>query len=120
MAALNLHQLPTLEDLPRAPASEVKKDGWRGIVRRIRGRLPLLVTNHNQPEAVVLEPDVYRVLVESYLGQNVEAAPALDALRARFDARLAALDAPGADERLRGVMDRPLRLGGRVKAGSSF
>jgi hypothetical protein len=44
----------------------------------------------------------------------------LDALRAKFDDRLAALRAPDAGDRLRKLARRPARLHGKVKAGTGF
>jgi hypothetical protein len=41
-------------------------------------------------------------------------------LRRKFDERLAALNAPGAGDRLRAAGRRPARLHGKVKAGASF
>ena len=45
---------------------------------------------------------------------------ALDALRRKFDERMASLKAPGAGEKLNSMFDKPLALGGRVIAGESF
>jgi len=44
----------------------------------------------------------------------------LQALRDRFDARLAALEAPDAGNRLRDLMSQPGSLGGHVKAGETY
>lgn len=43
--------------------------------------------------------------------------PALEALRRRFDERLAARGAADAGDRLRSLMREPVRLKGEVKAG---
>ena len=45
---------------------------------------------------------------------------ALDALRRKFDERMASLKAPGAGEKLNSMFDKPLELGGRIIAGESF
>jgi hypothetical protein len=47
-------------------------------------------------------------------------ASELKTLRRRFDERLAALRARDAGARLRSVMRRPARLGGRVKAAPGY
>ena len=46
--------LDTLDDLPRTPASDVKKLGWRGVMKSLGSIGKVVVTNHNQPEAVIL------------------------------------------------------------------
>lgn len=112
-------KLDVIEDLPRAPASDVKKLGWRGVMKAVGRVGKLVVTNHNQPEAVILSTEEYSLL----LGALQEAAnrddAALDALRHRFDERLASLQAGDAGDRLRSVMRGPARLGGKVKAGAT-
>ena len=47
-------RLETVEDLPRTPASDVKKLGWRGVMKAVGLRGKVVVTNHNQPDAVIL------------------------------------------------------------------
>ena len=106
-----------LDDLARVPASDVKKRGWRGLMRTLQGG-GVLVTNHEQPEAVVLPIDEYAALLERSQQAESRAAAELDTLRQRFDQRLAALSAPGSADRLRSVMRRPAKLGGKVKAGA--
>ena len=40
--------------LPTVPAADVKKRGWRGLMRRLEREGPLVVTNHDEPEAVIV------------------------------------------------------------------
>ena len=109
--------LDALEDLPRTPATDVKKQGWRGLMKTV-GRIgKVVVTNHNTPEAVILSTAEYDAIVVALREAASRDDPALEALRRRFDARLAALDAPDAGDRLRGLMRAPVRLNGEVKAG---
>lgn len=110
-------RLETLEDLPRTPASDVKKLGWRGVMKAVR-RGTVLVTNHNQPEAVILGVAEYDAILRALQAAAANETVALDTLRARFDQRLAALDADDAGERLRAVMHKPAALHGKVKAGT--
>jgi PHD/YefM family antitoxin component YafN of YafNO toxin-antitoxin module len=103
--------------LPTVPASDVKKRGWRGVMRTLARDGAVVVTNHDEPEAVILPVDTYEALVDLVEQTRSRAATELDALRQQFDERLAVLRAPGADDRLRALARRPARLGGKVKAG---
>lgn len=107
-----------LRELPRTPASEVKKSGWRGVMRTIRVRGKTVVTNHDEPEAVIIPVAEYTAMVEKLRQAEARNGSALDELRQRFDERLAALQAPDAGDRLRAVMQAPVKLAGKVKAGS--
>lgn len=108
---------PSLEDLPRTPASDVKKLGWRGVMKVVARHGRVVVTNHNEPEAVILPVAEYERLAQA-AGQ--QSRTVLDELREKYDARLAWLDEPGADEVLDGMFDKPLTLGGKTFTGSEF
>ena len=108
-----------LEALPRTPASDVKKLGWRGVMREVGRSGSVVVTNHDRPEAVILSLDGYRALVLAAEAALRPERSALDELRSAFDQRLAALAAPDAGERLRDVFAQPAALGGAVRAGDS-
>ena len=60
---------PPLDQLPVAPASSVK-DGWRGMMRALSAEGRLLITNHNQPEAVILSTAEYARLLEAARAAN--------------------------------------------------
>ena len=109
-----------IEDLPRTPASDVKKLGWRGVMKSVSRAGRVVVTNHNQPEAVILSIAEYCTLMQALQAADAQNESALDQLRHRFDERLASLQAPDAGERLRAMMRGPARLEGRVKAGASY
>ncbi|AUN95288.1 type II toxin-antitoxin system prevent-host-death family antitoxin [Pseudazoarcus pumilus] len=108
-------ELGDIDSLPRTPASDVKRLGWRGVMKSVGQSGKIVVTNHNQPEAVILSTEEYAAIVRALARNSDEAA--LEALRHRFDERLAALDAVGAADRLRTLARAPARLHGRVKAG---
>ena len=42
-----------LAKLPRIPASDLKKLGWRGMMNAVRSKGRFLVTNHGEAEAVI-------------------------------------------------------------------
>ncbi|WP_181952619.1 type II toxin-antitoxin system prevent-host-death family antitoxin [Vulcaniibacterium gelatinicum] len=112
-------KLDAIEDLPRTPASDVKKLGWRGVMKAIGRRGKVVVTNHNEPEAVILSTEEYAAILRALREAAATQASALDELRHRFDERLALLQAADAGERLRSLMRGPAKLGGKVKVGAS-
>ena len=116
---LRSEALDTLEDLPRTPASSLKTLGWRGVMQAVRRTGSVLVTNHDKPEAVILSTEAYAALVSAVQEARRKDETALEALRARFDERLAALQADDAGDRLRAVMDAPAKLRGKVRAGAT-
>jgi prevent-host-death family protein len=78
----------------------------------------VLVTNHREPEAVILSISEYAALASAASSAARARQSALDALRRSFDDRLAALREPGAGDRLRSLINDPTTLDGLVKAGS--
>lgn len=111
---------PSIADLPRIPASDVKKRGWRGVMRALTSKGPVVVTNHSEPEAVILSTEDYARLLTIVKATESKAESALDALRRRFDERLAVLREPAAGNRLRAIGTSPARLRGKVKAGPGY
>lgn len=112
-------KLDPIDTLPRTPASDVKKLGWRGVMKAVGRRGRVVVTNHNQPEAVILSAEDYAAIMRALEQAGASSDQALAALRQRFDQRLASLQAADAGERLRAVMAAPAALDGQVKAGDS-
>jgi len=111
--------IAALEDLPRTPATDVKKQGWRGLMRTVSSTGKVVITHHSTPEAVILSAQEYDAIASALRAAALRVDPALEALRHRFDERLAALNAPDAGDRLRGLMRAPVRLNGEVKAGQN-
>lgn len=110
-----------VNSLPAKPASAVKKDGWRGVVRSLAAAHgKLVVTNHDEPEAVIMTVAEYTRIMDALSAAQAAVPDPVEDLRRSFDQRLAALSEPDAAERLRGVMRSPGALAGRVKAGSTF
>ena len=110
--------LDPLDDLPRTPASDVKKLGWRGVMKSLGSIGKVVVTTHNRPEAVILSAAEYDLILRALQQAAAKDGDALDALRLRFDARLASLQDDDAGDRLRRLMDGPARLRGEVRAGT--
>ena len=113
-------KLDPIEELSHTPATDVKKLGWRGVMKSV-GRLgKVVVTNHSEPEAVILSVPEYAAIQHALLQAAARTEPELDALRQRFDERLAALQATEAGDRMRALMRSPAKLKGKVKAGKTF
>jgi PHD/YefM family antitoxin component YafN of YafNO toxin-antitoxin module len=110
----------SVKALPTVRASDVKRRGWRGVMRTLDVEGAVLVTNHNQPEAVILATAAYANLLEQAKQAESRIESDLALLRRRFNERLAALRKPDAGRRLRSVMRGPARLRGKVKAGQSY
>ncbi len=112
--------LKTLESLPHTPASDVKKLGWRGVMKVVARNGKVVVTNHNQPEAVILPVEEYNRLLNLLRDAAIRDEISLDALRRKFDERLACLNAPGAGEKMRDILRKPLDLEEQVIAGADY
>lgn len=113
-------RLDTLDQLHRTPASEVKKSGWRGVMQTVDREGRVLITNHNRPEAIILSVEEYDALQNALRKAQSHSQSTLDSLRSRFDQRLAVLQSDDAGDRLRRLMGKPARLGGKVKAGTGY
>ncbi len=107
-------------DLLRMPASDVKKHGWRGVMRALTAKGPVVVTNHSEPEAVILSAEGYSRLLAQVKETESRTAAGLEELRHRFDDRLAVLRGPDAGDRLRAISSSPAKLRGKVKAGTGY
>ncbi|MDI1252452.1 type II toxin-antitoxin system Phd/YefM family antitoxin [Thermomonas sp.] len=112
--------LSALENLPRTPASDVKKLGWRGVMKTIARSGKVVVTNHDEPEAVILSAEEYTAILDLLHKAADRDAAALDVLRRKFDKRLESLDAPDAGEKLRDILRKPLDLAGEIMAGKHY
>jgi PHD/YefM family antitoxin component YafN of YafNO toxin-antitoxin module len=106
--------------LPRTPASDVKKLGWRGMMSAMRSKGTLLVTNHDEPEAVIIAVAEYEELMRLAEQSQAQAESALATLRRSFDERLSVLQGEAASDHLREIIRGPVKLAGKVKAGSSY
>lgn len=114
MAAIALN---ALENLPHTPASDVKKLGWRGVMKTIARSGRVVVTNHNEPEAVILSAGEYTAILDLLRKAADRDSAALELLRHNFDQRLESLNAPGAGDTLRDILRKPLDLDDKAIAG---
>ena len=112
--------LKSLDALPRTPASDLKKLGWRGVMKSVARHGKTVVTNHDEPEAVILPIAEYTALLEKLREATARDEAALDTLRRQFDQRLACLNAPGAGEALDTLFDKPFSFEGQPFTGNGF
>lgn len=111
---------PALVQLRRKPISDVKREGWRGIMRSVDAAGKLLMTNHNQPEAVILSLQAYQQLSDLAERAQRDSQDQLDRLSRAFDAELAVLQQADAGDRLREAFAAPLALNAEVIAGRGY
>jgi prevent-host-death family protein len=109
-----------LAKLPRTPASVLKKLGWRGMMNTLRSKGRFLVTNHDEPEAVIIPVAEYDALMQLVEQSEAQTESALANLRQSFDERLSVLQDRPAATRLQSTIRGRVKLGGKVKAGSGY
>ncbi|CRX70038.1 unnamed protein product [Stenotrophomonas maltophilia] len=104
-----------LPGLEKAPASSVKTRGWPSLMRTVREKQALVITNHNHPEAVIVDIRTYQELLAKAAGGDAdERSEELLRLRSEFDQTLAGLQR---GEGLGKVLDQPIRRGRKVTLG---
>lgn len=106
--------------LPRTPASDVKKLGWRGMMNALRSNGSIVVTNHDEPEAVIISVAEYDALMQLVEQSQAQTETALAELKRTFDERLLVLQGQSAITRLQSTMRGHAKLGGKVKADSGY
>ena len=109
-----------LAKLPRTPASDLKKLGWRGMMNALRSKGRLVVTNHDEPEAVIIPVAEYDAIMQLVEQAEAQTESTLANLRRTFDERLSVLHGRSAITRLQSTMRGHAKLGGKVKAGSGY
>jgi PHD/YefM family antitoxin component YafN of YafNO toxin-antitoxin module len=109
-----------LAKLPRISASDLKKLGWRGMMNALRSKGRLLVTNREEPEAVIIPVVEYERLMRLVAQSEAQAESTLANLRRSFDERLSSLQGQSAATRLQSTIRVPAKLGGKVKAARSL
>jgi prevent-host-death family protein len=109
-----------LAKLPRAPASDLKRLGWRGMMNALRSKGKIVVTNHDEPEAVIIPVAEYDALMQLVEQSEAQTESALAGLRRSFDERLSVLQDESASTRLQSTIRGRAKLGGKVKAGSGY
>ena len=109
-----------LAKLPRTTASELKKLGWRGIMNALRSKGKIVVTNHDEPEAVIIPVAEYDDLQRLAEQSEAQTESVLANLRQSFDERLSVLQGQSAATRLQSTIRGRAKLEAKVKAGSGY
>lgn len=104
-------------DLPSKTSSDLKRIGWRGLLREVALVGQVAVTNHRTPEAVVIDAKVYDQLVNELVVLRRATQPSLTDLEERFAARIAQMRKPEVDASLRELFTSPVDLEGTVRVG---
>jgi prevent-host-death family protein len=116
-------QLLRIDDLQKKTASEVKNH-WAAVVREVRSRGSLVVTQYDRPEMVVMDVATYEKLkaaAEAAATATADRhAATIQRLEADFDRRLASLKSPQTKARIAGVMEARGKAKRRPRVGESF
>lgn len=114
-----LAELPTLDQLPRQTASNVKNK-WRDVVRQVREAGSVAVTTHSSVDMVLVDAATYEQLAAGAAALKAREHAVLDQLAADFDQRLAGLQRSDARKKVAAVFGSTGKLAKRPKAGSAF
>jgi prevent-host-death family protein len=114
-----LADLPSLDQLPRQTASDVK-NRWREVVREVRESGSVAITNHSAVELVLVDAARYEQLTASAAALKAREESVLEQLAADFDSRLAVLQQPDAARNVAAVFAGKGRLAKRPKAGATY
>lgn len=90
------------------------------MIKALRSKGKILVTNHDEPEAVILPVAEYDALMQLVKKSEAQTELALAHLRQSFDERVSALQGHAATTRLQSTIRGSAKLGGKVKAGSGY
>ena len=55
-------RVDAIEHLTQIPATDIKKLGWRGVMKSVAHCGKVVVTNHKEPEAVILSVREYAAI----------------------------------------------------------
>ena len=115
-------QIPSLQEFETVTATDIKKDGWKRVVARLKNSTgkAMTVTNHREPEVVLMTVDQYQALVAMAAAGGSYDEGVLDALRQDFDKRLNLLRSADVAERAHQIMDEPIRTKGRYRVEDSY
>ncbi len=114
-----LTELPSLDELPRQNASQVKNK-WGDVVRLVQQSGSVAITNHSAVEMVLLNASTYRLLTQEILALKAREQSVLTELAERFNARLAVLQTSDAADKVTALFESKGKLAKRPKAGASF
>ena len=111
--------LPTLDQLPRQTASNVKNK-WREVVRQVRETGSVAITTHSAVDMVLIDAATYEQLTAHAAALKAREQAMLDQLAADFDQRLASLQRPDAGDKAAAVFASKGELARKPRAGTAF
>jgi PHD/YefM family antitoxin component YafN of YafNO toxin-antitoxin module len=106
-----------VEALPQRESSQIKRN-WGSVAREVRETGRVAVTTHKRIEMVILSAGEYSSLMRRVAEAETRQQAVLDQLSARFDERLASLQAPDAAGKVNDLFTAKGRAGVRPKAGT--
>lgn len=116
---ISINESQAIYALQSTAATSIK-GSWRDVVKSVQKSGRLVVTNHKEPEVIILSLEVYAKLTRDAGEGEIARKTALDALSQRFDERLASFEDSNAGSHLRSMMTKPAKLEGKLKAGASY
>ena len=116
---ISINESQAIYALQSTPATSIK-GSWRDVVKSVQKSGRLVVTNHKEPEVVILSLEAYTTLTRAAGEGEIARQTALDALSKRFDEQLASFEDSNAADRLHNMMTNPAKLAGKLKAGASY
>ncbi len=114
-----LADLPSIQDLPRQSASQVKNK-WANVARLVQQTGSVAITNHSAVEMVLLDAVTYQQFVDEIQAFKAREQTGLDQLDERFRAHLALLQQPDAAQKVDALFAAKGILSRRPKAGTSY
>lgn len=111
--------IPGLKELPQRSATQVKNK-WADVVREVRKRGGVAITQHNQVEMVVMDAETYRKISALAGEARARGEAGLAELSADFDRRLASFKTDGIRDRVENVMSARGRIKRPAKAGATY
>jgi len=114
-----LTELPSLDELPRQNASQVKNK-WGEVVRLVHQSGSVAITNHSAIEMVLLDASTYRSLTQEIVALKAREQTVLYELTERFNTRLEVLQASDAADKVTALFEARGKLKKRPKAGNAF
>ena len=105
-----------VEALPQRESSQIKRN-WGAVAREVREMGRIAVTTHKRIEMVIMSAGEYSDLMRKVTEVESRQQGVLDQLEARFDERLARLQAPDAAEKVNNLFAAKGRAKTKPKAG---
>ena len=116
---ISINESQAIYALQSTAATSIK-GSWRDVVKSVQKSGRLVVTNHKEPEVIILSLEAYTLLTRAAGEGEMARQTTLDALSKDFDERLATLEDANAGSHLRSMMTKPAKLDGKLKAGASY